>query len=145
MIKDSFTGQRYKLTDEEREELRSRIVEDLQKDERIRFAYLHGSFLSGEFRDIDIGVYVEEDMDEKDRIDFELNKEVELSRELGYEVDLRALNLAPNSFCYNVIKDGELLFSFDESLRSDFESLVLVKHHDFKRFREKYRKQAIGV
>lgn len=78
-------------------------------------------------------------------VDFELRKEVEISKSVGYEVDLRTLNLAPNSFCYSVIKDRELLFSFDESLRSDFESLVLVKHHDFKRFRKRYRKQAIGV
>jgi len=135
------------LSLEEKEKVKSKIVDLLQMDEKVRFAYLHGSFLKGEFNDIDLAVYVSGNgsVDNKEIVDFELKKEVEISKSIGFEVDLRCLNYAPNSFCYNVIKNGELLFSFDESLRSDFESLVLVKHHDFKRFRKRYREQAIGV
>ena len=133
------------LPQEEKEKIKSKIIDHLQEEGKVIFAYLHGSFIEGEFNDIDIAVYISENVDNKDMVDFELRKEVEISRSVGYEVDLRALNLAPNSFCYSVIKDGELLFSFDDSGRSDFESLVLVKHHDFKRFRKRYRKQAIGV
>jgi len=125
------------------------VTDLLQREDKVRFAYLHGSFLKGEFNDIDLAVYVSEEehksIDKKGMVDFELRKEVEISRSIGFEVDLRCLNDAPNSFCYSVIKDGELLFSSDESLRSDFESLVLVKHHDFKRFRKRYREQALGV
>lgn len=137
------------LSPEEKEKIKSKIIELLQREDKVKFAYLHGSFLKGEFNDIDLAVYVSKDesksVDNKEIVDFELRKEVEISRSIGFEVDIRCLNLAPNGFCYSVIKNGELLFSFDESVRSDFESLVLVKHHDFKRFRKRYREQAIGV
>lgn len=135
------------LSFEEKEDIRSKIKEDLLEEDGISFAYLHGSFLSGEFNDIDLAVYFSdyENRDKKEILDFELRKEVEISKLVGFPVDLRCLNDAPNSFCYNVIKDGELLFSDNESLRSDFESLILVKHHDFQRYRERYRKEAVGV
>ncbi|MFP4001950.1 MAG: type VII toxin-antitoxin system MntA family adenylyltransferase antitoxin [Thermoplasmata archaeon] len=135
----------YDLSGEEKEEIKSSLVENLQKEDRIKFAYIHGSFLKGKFHDIDIAVYVEEVVDKKDILDFELEKEVELCDLLKIPVDLKVMNNAPTHFCYKVIKDGELLFSKDESARPDFESLVLVKHHDFKYYRERYRKEVLGV
>lgn len=137
------------LSVEEKKDAKSKIIDDLQQEDKVSFAYLHGSFLKGEFNDIDLALYISEryfeSMDKKEILDFELRKEVEISKSVGFQVDIRCLNDAPNSFCYSVIKNGELLFSEDESLRSDFESLVLVKHHDFQRYRERYREQAIGV
>jgi len=137
------------LSEKEKENIKSKIIDHLREEDKVSFAYLHGSFLKGEFNDIDLAVYISEtdfeSMDKKEIPDFELRKEVEISKSVGFSVDLRSLNDAPNSFCYNVIKDGKVLFSEDESLRADFESLVLVKHHDFQRYRERYRKQAIGV
>lgn len=140
---------RNEVSVKEKKNIISMIKNDLQSESEVRFAYLHGSFLRGKFNDIDIGIYFSSpDSDhiyKKKRLDFELKKEVGLSKKVGFKVDVRCLNDAPNNFCYNVIKDGELLFSDDESLRSDFESLVLVKHHDFQRYRKRYRKKAIGV
>ena len=135
----------YQLSAEEKKDVKSKIIHHLGEEDKVSFAYLHGSFLKGEFNDIDLAVYVAESKDKKEILDFELRKEVEISKLIGFTVDLRCLNHAPNSFCYNVIKNGELLFSEDESLRSDFESLALVKHHDFQRYRERYRKEVLGV
>ena len=137
------------LSVEEKKDVESKIIDDLQQEDKVSFAYLHGSFLKDEFNDIDLALYISEryfeSMDKKEILDFELRKEVEISKSIGFQVDIRCLNDAPNSFCYSVIKNGELLFSEDESLRSDFESLVLVKHHDFQRYRERYRKEVLGV
>jgi len=135
----------YDLSREEKEEIKSSLVKNLQKEDSIKFAYIYGSFLKSKFHDIDIAVYLGEVDDKKEILDFELEKEVELSKMLKIPVDIRVINNAPAHSCYKVIKDGKLLFSKDESATSDFESLILVKHHDFKYYRERYRKEALGV
>ncbi len=117
----------------------------LYKRSEILFVYLYGSFLKGSFRDIDIGVYLQDTKNKSGTMRYELTLENELGRIMDFHVDVRVINYAPLSFRFNVIKHGMLLFSKDESKRSDFECLTIVEYQDFKFYRDSYRREAIGL
>ncbi|MEF8879628.1 MAG: nucleotidyltransferase domain-containing protein [Candidatus Thermoplasmatota archaeon] len=117
----------------------------LKKEKKIVFAYLHGSFLTDTFRDIDIGIYLSNVDSKKKMLDYELYLEERLNSKTGFVFDIRVLNHAPVSFCYSVIKNGEVLFSRDENQRADFESLSWVKYFDFDFYRKRYMRDALGI
>ena len=131
-----FTEKRFlpklNVKPEEREQLIKKITDRLLLKKDIVFAYIHGSFLTSEsFRDIDIGIFVST---AKDFI-FESDISYELSSALGYEVEVRIINNAPAAFQMSVLRDGKVLFSRDEALRSDFIENVGRKYRDYAHFR----------
>ncbi|MCG2738461.1 MAG: nucleotidyltransferase domain-containing protein [Candidatus Methanoperedenaceae archaeon] len=126
----------------EKEKIKEIITDILKKKGEILFSYIHGSFLENDFRDIDIAVYLE---DTKRFLKYELNLEREIEDVVGFPVDVRVLNQSPLSFRFNVIKNGILLFSNDENIRCDFESLGIVEYHDFDYQMKNYRKEAMGL
>lgn len=132
----------YNLTDSEKEKIKKEISYLLKKKEDILFSYTHGSFLEGDFRDIDIAIYLR---DKDKALQYELKMEREIEDVIDFPVDVRILNHAPLSFRFNVIKNGVLLFSRDEKIRCDFESLSIVEYHDFDFLRNIYRKEALGI
>lgn len=132
----------YKLTGTEKETMKEEISSLLKKREEIIFSYIHGSFLEGDFRNIDMAIYLK---DEKNTMQYELKIEREIEDVTGFPVDVRILNRAPLSFRFNVIKNGFLLFSRDEKTRCDFESLIIVEYHDFDFMRNIYRREALGI
>lgn len=117
----------------------------LQKENHILFAYLHGSFLQNEFRDIDIGIYTEKNLSKKNQLSYELSFEEKLQHSIFHPVDVRILNNAPLSFSFSVIKNGIVLFCKDEDKRIDFETRIFTKYHDFDFYRERYRREALGI
>ncbi len=129
---------REELSGSERKKLESNIVDILSEEDIVQFAYLYGSFLKGRFNDIDIVVYLKEEFSEKDIIEFEMSKEVELSKKLGYEVDLRILNGRKIVFLHQVLKNGELLVCSDEKKRVEFESKVYSEYLDIKYYLDQY-------
>ncbi|MGB9682492.1 MAG: nucleotidyltransferase domain-containing protein [bacterium] len=67
----------------------------LLRESDIVFAYLFGSFLDGlSFRDIDIGIYLNNIKEEEVPIDI---------------IDVKVLNFAPNSFLNSIFKYGRLI------------------------------------
>ncbi|MHA1409859.1 MAG: nucleotidyltransferase domain-containing protein [Candidatus Odinarchaeia archaeon] len=128
---------------------RARIYKTLKNKlssrDEIVFVYIHGSFNTGIFRDIDIAVYVNRFLDKKQVLDYELSLERELENTVNFPVDVRILNYSPLTFNFNVIKNGKLLFSKDEKIRVDFVSLTITKFHDFKFHLDEYRRTAIGL
>ncbi len=132
------------INEEQIGKIRKRIADFLQKRPEIIFAYLYGSFLKGDFRDIDVAVYLTE-ISKKEALEYELNLESELSKLTGFWTDARILNHAPLCFRFSVIKNGTLLFSKDERIRCDFECLTIVEYHDFDFLRSVYRKEALGI
>lgn len=121
--------------------IRKEIVGMLKGREEILFAYIYGSFLEGRFRDVDVAIYLDSERD----VRYALNLEGELEEGVGVPVDIRILNSAPPSFRFRVISQGILLFSRDEERRSNFESLTMAEYHDFKFYREMYRRDALGI
>jgi len=101
--------------------------------------------LESSFQDIDIGIYLTKNKSKNNVTKYELALENELERMIGFPVDIRVLNYAPLSFRFNIIKRGTLLFSKDERERTDFECLTVVEYHDFRFYRDLYRREAIGI
>ena len=129
------------LNDIQKKGIIDELTRLLREREEIIFAYLHGSFLTHDFRDIDIAVYLKKDED----VLYEVELGVELEKILKFPVDVRVLNSAPLTFKFKVIKDGLLLFSRDERIRSDFEALTISEYHDFSYFRRRYRREVLGI
>jgi hypothetical protein len=134
-----------KISANQKRKIQKMIVTMLQKENHILFAYLHGSFLQNEFRDIDIGIYTEKNLSKKNNLSYELSFEEKLQHHIFYPVDVRILNNAPLSFSFSVIKNGIILFSNDEDKRIDFETRIFSKYHDFDFYRERYRREALGI
>ena len=135
----------YAASRKDKDKIQRMIVDILKERKEIIFAYLHGSFVKDDFRDIDIAIYLNEGMDKKNILKYELFLERVLEEELSLPVDVRVLNNAPLSFRFKVIKGGELLFSRDEKLWCDFECLTFVKYHDFDFHRKTYRREALDI
>jgi len=114
------------------------VTDLLQREDKVRFAYLHGSFLKGEFNDIDLAVYLKEGMSEKEILEFELSEGSELSKELGFEIDLRVLNGRKIVFLHQVLRNGKLLFCRDERKRVEFETEVYRRYLDIKYYLDQY-------
>jgi len=121
----------YDLGKEQKEEVQRRIADILEERREITFAYLHGSFLEGNFQDVDVAVYLSERKSKREVLRCELKLERELEEVIGFPMDVRILNHAPLSFKFKVIESGVLLFSKDEGSRCDFESLTMVEYQDF--------------
>lgn len=123
---------RSKVSQEDREHLKKIITECLSQASDIVFAYTHGSFVTSEsFRDIDVGIFV---IGEKDFY-FESDISYELSAATGYEVEVRIINNAPVGFQTAVVLDGEVLFSRDEAVRTDFIEDAGRRYKEYAHFR----------
>jgi len=132
----------YSITDTEREKIKKEISRLIERREEIIFSYIHGSFLEGDFRDVDVAVYLK---DEEKALQYEIKLEREIEDIIGFPADVRVLNHAPLSFRFNVVKNGFLLFSKNEKIRCDFESLSIVEYHDFNYLMNIYRREALGI
>lgn len=117
----------------------------LMSKKEILFAYIHGSFLQNNFRDVDLAIYLDENLKREEALHFELALERELDERLGFPADVRVLNYSPLSFKFKALKDGNMIISHDEGLRSDFESLTMNKYHDFNFYRKRYMKEVFGL
>ncbi|WP_346765908.1 nucleotidyltransferase domain-containing protein [Thermococcus sp. 9N3] len=125
-----------------KDEVIKALIEFLMEKEEIIFAYLHGSFLEGEFyRDIDVAVYVDPEK-VKDFLSYELKLAVELELLLKYPVDVRVLNDAPPAFRYRVLH-GKLLFTRDEEKWLEFYDLTVREYLDFRHFEREMRRELL--
>ena len=134
---------KYSLTAKEKEILKEKISAHLLTVPEILFAYVHGSFNTDNFRDIDLAIYLQSDV--KESTLYELDLEMHLEKLINYPVDVRVLNSAPLSFQFSVIKTGILLFSKDEDNRIDFQVLALKMYFDFEPFRRRYMKEVFSI
>jgi uncharacterized protein len=101
----------------------------------LRVAYLYGSFLSrDDFRDIDIGLFIDNGSDREHTMRFAANVGVVLEEALGFRhmCDIRVLNEEPVWFTYEVISTGMVLFTRNEDDRIDIEMRVLIEYQDIK-------------
>lgn len=135
----------YNIKDSKRRNIEKKIISTLKTKKEIIFAYLHGSFLENDFRDVDIAIYLNIIGSKKEVLQYELALERKLEEIIGFPVDVRIINYAPLSFRFKVIKDRFLLFSKNEGIRSDFESLSIVEYHDFNFIRKMYGREALGI
>ncbi len=116
---------------QERHEIIDTLSRLLQEREAIQFAYLHGSFLDEiPFHDIDIGVYLE-GLSPLAMEMFAVDLSDHLSRQIGCPVDARALNNAPVSFVFQVLR-GKLLVDRNSDLHGRIFEQTVCRYLDLK-------------
>ena len=132
----AIVEQRFELTTAEIEEIKKKLISALRKHKKILFAYVHGSFGTLPFRDIDIGAYCQ--IPEDTVFDFEIKMSSELETSSGYPVDFKVINYAPIGFQFSVINEGTLLFERDKAIRFSFLEDVGLRYMDYFEFSKSY-------
>ena len=136
---------KHNLALEEKKKITDAVRGFLINRREIDFAFIHGSFVTAEsFGDIDVAVYLAEKITGPP-VSYEIFLEMELEKSLKYPVDVRILNSAPLSFRYQVIKNGAVLFERDADRRANFQAGTIDMYLDFAPFRERYRKEVLGL
>lgn len=113
-----------------KEQIKSTIKDHLESRDEIIFAYVFGSFIRKEsYRDIDIGIFTEEDLDliEIGRIQTELQNTVDDRVEV---VQMQLLPAKNPRFAFSIVTEGELLFTRDREKHSDYKRQVLLRYFD---------------
>jgi uncharacterized protein len=115
------------------------IVQFLQKEKNVKFAYLFGSYAtqrSGPLSDLDVAVYIDRRVNSWT---YRLKLMEKLAKVLKTDkVDLVILNEAPPLLRYEVIKYGRILKD-EPSRRIPFEAKVIAEYLDTARLREMHR------
>lgn len=108
------------------------IKEELSTFPSIVFAYFYGSARESLIvGDIDIAVYFDRNVLPEEQIDLTLTLSASLSAKLGLEIDVRPLNNTAVGYRFEVT-GGELLFSRDEHVQSEFVERTRQEYFDFK-------------
>ena len=111
---------------------RQQLQTCLQLHREIRFAYLHGSALEGlPYHDLDVALYLDPAYPAAhDSFDYEMHLSVELTRALGFPVDVHALNQAPLGFQHSAVQ-GELLLVRDADQLADLLEGIARRYMEF--------------
>lgn len=114
-------NKRFTLNEQNKMNIYGRLKQLLLERKEITFAYVFGSFVTDPFfRDIDIGVYLQEENIARVRaLEYELALGAGLETEIHYPLDIKVLNHAPVPLCHSV-SGGLLLFSRNEDLRYEW-------------------------
>nr|AAU83094.1 putative nucleotidyltransferase [uncultured archaeon GZfos26E7] len=122
--------QRFKLDKKDKQKIREILKETIATIREVEFAHIHGSFTGdGGFHDIDVAIYVRTEY--MDPLEYELSISSMLEQRIKLPVDVRVLNHAPNSFCYEVTR-GEVVFSRNEEVRFNFIERTWNEYLDYK-------------
>jgi len=136
MISQEF--KRFSVSAHKREHMVKQLAEKLCRKPEVLCAFIYGSFLEGSFRDIDIGIFLDESrVPLTDQLDYSLDLLDELSLLVDYPLDVRVINGAPVAFRYNVTR-GRLLFARDDKLLAQFIERTWDEYCDFQPVSEKY-------
>lgn len=141
MVSLTIMEQRFELTTNKIAEIKQELISVLKRYDKVSFAYLHGSFGTLPFRDIDIGAYCI--IPEDTVFDFELEMSSELEIACGYTVDFKVINYAPIGFQFSVINEGILIFERDAAVRLGFLEDVGLKYMDYFEFSKSYFKELV--
>jgi len=124
-------NKRFKPDNWEKNRIRGILKEVIATIGEVEFAYVYGSFPEDRgFHDIDVAVYLTR-TEHMDPLEYEMSISLMLERRIRLPVDVRVLNHAPNSFCYEVTR-GEVIFSRNEEVRFSFVEKTWNKYLDYK-------------
>lgn len=127
-------------------ELESIINIVFNNRDEVLLCYLYGSYVSSnksEYSDIDLGILL--DVTFKKHYLYQVDLSLEIEKEFGnkIEIDLHILNNATPRFLYNVIKNGNLIHSKNETLQHEFEIRVLYDYLEIKPLLDMYDKMTV--
>lgn len=132
----------FSLTDTEKNKIVVQLRAQLDSKEEIVFAYLYGSFLTGQpFKDIDMAIYVDSQKISGERaLGYELDLSGCTEYEIGYPIDIKILNYAPLSFQMRVLKTGHVLKD-QPHFRTLYIEEVSSKYFDYVFFKKSYESE----
>jgi uncharacterized protein len=134
-----------RLSDDEKDVLVNKISAILGAKESIVFAYIFGSFVTGdEFQDLDVGIFLVGKTQGPSLL-VEIGIERELENSIGVPSDVRVINGAPLSFIYNILKHKIVIVDKNEVLRSDFEGFIYKKYFDLVHLKREYLRELINA
>lgn len=132
------------MPDKEMKKLASKFMDEIDKEYKIKFAYLFGSRARGEENkesDIDLGIYFEDNYSEMEDM-FVRGDIIERGKVFFcIPVDIVSLNKASLLLKHEIVKEGIVLKDNDE--RASFESIVLREYFDFKYYADIYNESMI--
>ncbi|NJD69167.1 MAG: hypothetical protein C3F12_06240 [Candidatus Methylomirabilota bacterium] len=132
----------YRLSPEERIQIRDQLAAALSQYPGVLFAYVYGSFVDSEaFHNVDIGVYLS---GSTINTDVAANLSQRLSGKIKLPVDVRILNPAPISFRFHVLR-GECLFCRNDDLRTDLMEDTMRRYFDIAPLLHHAAKEAFGT
>lgn len=113
------------------------VAPDVFDDAPVLFAYLYGSHATGRARpgsDVDVAVFVDDDLPAADRFDLSLQLpgRLEERARVGPIEALLVLNDARITLAGRVLEDRKVIYSRDEPARIRFESRTFRQYHDFE-------------
>lgn len=116
-------------------ELQARLTRALEPRAEILDAYLFGSQARGDagaLSDIDVAVYIDEDLAEPGPYGYDAELITDLMSELGTnDIDVVLLNRAPPLLYHRVLRDGKLLVSRDLKATTTRAGYALSRYFDF--------------
>lgn len=126
----------------------TRILKDLlQKDDSVQTAYIFGSVAkgrSGPLSDIDIAVLLKESLTPRERYEKRILLINEISSALRTDdVNLVIMNGSPLLLNYNIIRDGKLLESKNESRRVLYETSIMSRYLDRKFYEDMHVREGM--
>jgi len=109
----------------------------------VKFAYLFGSHAKGRatnLSDIDIAVYLDEDLSGDERFKLQLKLIGDITTAFRTDkIDLIILNDSPLLLSFNAISDSGIIYSIDEHKRVEFETRIMSLYFDQQYY---YRRHA---
>lgn len=146
-IKARLTGKEKPAEAKIPKELISKEALDLFKAYPIKFAYLFGSYARndvGPMSDIDIAIYLDDEIDENKRFDIRLELIGKVGRLLKTEkLDLIILNDVDIALAYQVVYDGKIIYCKDELKRIRFEARTMSQYFDQQYYYRRHAKMTI--
>lgn len=116
----------------------------LFKEYNIVFAYLFGSQAEGRtglLSDIDIAVYFDGRISQKDCFDLKLKLIGDLTDIFRRDdIDIVVLNEAPYVLENRILREGRLIYSGNERKRNAYETKAFIDYFDWDYFEEKFTK-----
>jgi len=116
----------------------------LFKKYNIVFAYLFGSQATGKtglLSDIDIAVYFDKKVFQKDYFDLRLELIGGLMDIFRRDdIDIVVLNEAPYVLENKILREGKFIYSRDEKARNAYETKAFINYFDWDYFEEKFTK-----
>ncbi len=92
------------------------------------FAYVYGSYARGDihaFSDLDIGIYTRpQSADQSLKTELALALAIDQFLDHAVETDVRSINTLPITIAGEILTEGILIYSGDDSKRIDFEVLT---------------------
>jgi len=120
------------------DEILKRLKKFLEKDPNILFALVFGSAASGKFKkdsDIDIAIYVKEDLEPSEYLKLVTN----LCDLVKREVHLIVLNKASPLLRHQVMKEKKILFIKDFDIYANFREKTMTDYDEYLYVSDNYK------